>query len=281
MRNRQSFTMLVILISVIVISGCSTATTGTVNLGINGTAPGALSAASVSSSRSLVPRAVSTTLDLPVEYPAGTLVGTISFSDLRIVLKEFEIEQETAAMDDADFEFDGPFVVNLIDNTVNPDPGAVELPPGLYTQMKFKIDKIEGSDDEKDDAGAALVVSTDPLFDHSIYMTGTYTPTGGSAVPFTFTYDIDAEFELKTSSETAVGFDIEKGVQNDIIVAFRLNKWFSGINPAAFAADPAAFDEALKENIKHSVDYGKDEDSDGELDSSEDDDEDAEDGEDS
>jgi len=280
MRNIKSLSIIVSMMLAIAISACSTATTGTVNLGINGTAPGTLPAASISSSRSLLSRAV-TPLSLYVEYPAGTPVGTINFTDLRVVLKEFEIEQDIDGLDGVSFDFNGPFVVDLINNSVSPDPGTIELPPGIYTQMKFKIDRIEGSDDEKDDTGAALVASTDPLFSHSIYMTGTYTPTGGSAQSFTFTYDIDAEFELKTAAETAVGFDIAKGVQNDIIVAFRLNKWFVGIDPADFIAGTETVKEVLKENIKHSVDYGKDIDSDGELDSSEDDDPDTEDSEDS
>jgi hypothetical protein len=214
-------------------------------------------------------------LTVPVEYPAGTAVGEISFTTLKLVLKEFEIEQEVAGTSEVSFEFAGPYVVDLIGQTIDPDPGVVDLPGGVYTELKFKIDTIEG--DEVDAAGAQLVAGDDPLFGHSILIVGTFTPTSGTPVDFTFTYDLDAEFELKTVGEVAVGFDVTNGTQNSIIVAFRFHRWFDGIDPAAFAADPGAYVETLKTNIEASADYGKDVDDDGILSSAEDDDPDEED----
>jgi hypothetical protein len=62
---------------------------------------------------------------------------------------------------------------------------------------------------------------------------------------------------------------------SDIVIAFRVARWFDGIaDMADFAANPedGAYKEALKEAIKESADYGEDEDDDGVLESDEDDD---------
>ncbi|MFH2115750.1 MAG: hypothetical protein ABIJ86_14720 [Spirochaetota bacterium] len=264
----------------IALVSCGTAsilgsTPGT-NLIVNGTVPGALSARAVANRATGGDSTAS--VDIPVEYPSGTAVGIINLTIAKVVVKEIQFEQDGLADDAGEFEFNGPFIADLVANTLDPQPATTDLPSGTYTQVEFKIDKVEG--DEEDETGTTLVVDTDPLFGHSILLEGSYTPTGGVAVPFTYTFDIDAEFQLKGVGDTAVGFDITAGGVNDVIIAFRLNKWFTGRDPAAFAADPAAFSEDLKENIKQSADYGKDSDGDGILSSDEDDDPDSEDDED-
>lgn len=274
---KKTVTALIILsMSVFVLISCGPSA-GSTTLTVNGTVPGSLTA-SVALARSIAPRAVSQ-IDIPVEYPAGTSVGLISLTTARLVLKEFEIEQETVEDAEVEYEFNGPYVVDLLAGTMDPEPAPVDLPAGAYSQVKFKIDAVEGDEVDEED-GTQLVDNADPLFGHSILLGGTYTPSGGSAAAFEYTFDIDAEFELKAADETAVPFELSALGVNDIIVSFRLARWFDGMDPAAFAADPAAFSEALKENIKLSADYGKDEDGDGVLGSDEDDDSDTEDAED-
>ncbi len=263
-------------LATIALGACGTGSVLGTTLTVNGTTPGS-PLARVAGSRSLASRSLGW-VDIPVEYPAGTPVGIINLTTAKVVIKEMQIEQEGVTDALVDFEFNGPFVADLITNTLDPQPMVADLPAGIYAQIEFKIDKIEG--DETDERGAALVPNDDPLFGHSILLEGSYTPTGGAAIPFSYTFDVDAEFQLKAAGDTATGFEIAASGVNDIIIAFRLNKWFSGIDPAAFAADPAAFSEALKENIKLSADYGKDTDGDGVLSSAEDDDPDSEDAED-
>ena len=89
--------------------------------------------------------------------------------------------------------------------------------------------------DDQDDAGEPLVDETDPLFGNSIYLEGTYTgaSSGGPVTdaPFTLSFDLDEEFELSSAGETALGFVIDDGVLNPVIIAFRLARWFKGLNP--------------------------------------------------
>lgn len=261
------------LLAAFVLAGCPTdpPAAGT-SLSVQGTAPGALASMIGARSASIASRAVGDPIVIPV---AG---GDISLDTVRLVLKEFEIEKEGEDADGSSFEFAGPYVVDLIAGTIDPSPGNIDLAPGTYDEIKFKIDKIEG--DETDDTGSALLADTDPLFGHSILIEGSFTPTGLAAIPFSFVFDEDADFELKAPGDTAAGFAVTDTDASDIIIAFRLSKWFDGIDPALFAADPQAFADDLKDNIELSADYGKDADDDGVLGSDEDDDPDAEDTED-
>jgi len=188
---------------------------------------------------------------------------------VRLVLKEFEIEMVGVDADGLEFEMEGPYLVDLIQQTMDPVPAGLDLLPGTYDEIKFKIDKIEG--DEDDEVGTQLVAADDPLFGHSMILEGSFTPTAGSAIPFTYTYDGDAEFELAGGGE---GFAVSDTDVSSIIIAFRLARWFDGIDMTAFATSPddVAYKEALKENIKNSADFGEDDDDDGFLESDEDDD---------
>lgn len=247
-------------------AGCSTGGSsndtvdGNAVVTIQATAPGSLAA----SVRSASARAAGD----PLVF--GVTGGTLTLTTVRFVLKEFEIELVGEESDGTEIELEGPYVVDLIQETVDPAPGALDLLPGTYDEIKFKIDKIEGDEDDED--GTQLVAAGDPLFGHSMLIVGSFTPTAGVADDFTYTYDGDAEFELAGGGD---GFTVSDSDVSDIVIAFRVARWFDGIaDMADFAANPddGAYKEALKEAIKESADYGEDEDDDGVLESDEDDD---------
>ncbi len=261
---------------------------------------------------------------LPVQNAAGATIGTLTIDDARLALKEIKLklaEEEIEGREDSleleeeneSIKFPGPYVVELIHNTVSPPLDTITIPAGVYKEIELKLDKIEGDEDDED--GAPLVDAGDPLFGNSIYIEGTYTgATAGGAVtdlPFILSFELDEEFELTgldTSTgvaDSAVGMTIADllGV-NPIIVAFRMVQWFSFSNPETndkgldFSGlvvtettgggpqilldkdadgDNQDIRKVIKENIKESADYGKDEDADGDLDSDEDDDPDEDD----
>lgn len=257
----------VLAVSVLV-AGCNVdgaPVVGNAALSIQATAPGSLAASVAASSRSVAAIARAAGDPLVIDLADGSL----TLATVRLVLKEFEIEMVGVDADGLEFEMEGPYVVDLIQQTMDPVPAGLDLLPGTYDEIKFKIDKIEG--DEDDEVGTQLVAADDPLFGHSMILEGSFTPTAGSAIPFTYTYDGDAEFELAGGGE---GFAVSDTDVSSIIIAFRLARWFDGIDMTAFATSPddVAYKEALKENIKNSADFGEDDDDDGFLESDEDDD---------
>ena len=262
---------------------------------------------------------------LPVTDANGNPIGTLTIDDARLALKEIKLklaEEEIEGKEDSleleqendSIKYPGPYVVELIHNTVSPPLDTITIPAGVYKELELKLDKIEGDEDDED--GTQLVDSSDPLFGNSIYIAGTYTglTAGGevTGVPFILSYDFGEKFELTGltntgAADSAVGMTISDLGVNPIIVAFRMVQWFSFSNPETndkdldfsglvvtedgdglpqilldedAEGDNKEIRKVIKENIKESADYGKDEDGDGELGSDEDDDPDDDDGDD-
>lgn len=277
---------------------------GRTTLAIQGTRPAAQTGRTVTRARAL-----GDPIPIDVIGVNGTVTGVITLTEARIVLEEFEFESELEGDDgtedtEIEYEFEGPYLADLISNEVVPSLETIELPAGTYQEIKFKVHSIDGSED--DETGQTLVEPADPLYGNSIRLGGTYSGLTASGevtdVPFSMTLDLDESFELKAAGEQAVGFTIDPDTENDVIIAFRLAKWFRfddpETNPAGveFAStqpdggaialdfedsgDNGAVVEVIEDNIKASADYGKDDDHDGELESEEDDDPDEEDDED-
>lgn len=242
---------------------------------------------------------------IDVLSPAGTAVGGLELTTAKIVLDKIKIKMEagsTVALtddgaedeslengeseesDDAselEFEFAGPFIVDLLANTVTPDPGELMLPAGNYKEIVLSMHKIEDADAE-----ILQMDNTDPLFGKSFLVEGTFTPAVGSAVAVNMSYEFGEEFKLRGSK----GMDVTSAAVNNMVIAFRLAHWFkfdnAETNPDAVdfsslaSADitisedsddaAKAIRDVIKENLKVSADFGKDEDGDGELSNEED-----------
>ncbi|MGH1469288.1 MAG: hypothetical protein ACRBBP_10500 [Bdellovibrionales bacterium] len=295
MKKWIKYTMLIL------ISGCSgdntTAGNPLVALSVQATAPGDLSASSFSK---LSLNTNSILID--VKNSSGVTVGQLNIQSAKIAIKEIEFELESQqASEEVEFDFKGPFIVNLLENSISPEFPQVELVEGVYNEVKLKIDKIEG--DEVDSNGNPILSPADPLFGNSVVVSGLYTgPTSNqgnvSDMSFEMIFDFDDELELTGVGDTSVGFNLESGL-NRIILAFRTAKWLdfnnletneSGMEPAQLevvggaisltvssVGNNSSIRDVLYKNIKESLDYGKDADGDGVLERNEDDDPDSED----
>ena len=266
---------------------------GGVSLAIQGTPP-ASSSAGV--------RAVADPVVLPVNDLSGTEIGTVTLTEARVNLYQIELDQDDSEVDtpeeeeqaNSETEYTGPFVIDILNGTSDPELPYVELLPGTYNEIKLKLAKVE----------EGQLDSSDPLFGNSIYLEGTYSGpyAAGTAVdmPIYISIDDDTEFEL-TGTDTSEGFVIDEGVVNEIIIAARMVKWFAfnnsetNSNSVLFSnavssdsttivldsTENTTIYEVVLKNIKESADYGEDDDGDGYLESDEDDDPDTEDANDS
>ena len=278
---------------------------GAVTLQIQGTLMG-----TGGPSAAVVGRAAGDPLVIPVADVAGASIGTLTLTDARINLGEIELEQDDAEIDtdeetdqENEIEFDGPFVVDFIQDTVTPALPMIEMLPGTYDNIKLKLDTVES-----EDLATLGLDETDLLYGRSIYLAGSYTgETAGGQVtdaPFSLAFDFDEEFELSAGTATDIGLLVENGQLNPVIIAFRMAQWFAFDSPEtnsdllidftdlvvaagpAIVLDETSIDdnetirEIIKDNIEESADYGEDEDGSGELESDEDDDPDEEDADD-
>lgn len=265
-----------------------------VNLTIQGSLPTASSPG----------RASSDPISITITDETAGETGTLTLDDIRINVYQIELEQDLDDVDtdeeleqESEVEYTGPFVVDLLSGLITPELPYIELLPGTYDELKIKVARIEG--DETDADGNPLVDSSDPLYDNSIVLSGTYSgPISGETavdMDISISFDLDEEFILSSAN----GMSLDESMINEIIVAFRLNKWFhfhnSETNSSSIEFDSVVKEsygesgfrirlddnstddngliwEVIKKNIKESADFGEDSDEDGELDSDEDDD---------
>jgi hypothetical protein len=303
-KKKTIYTYLITLLTgFFLLAGCSVDSTGTVTtLDVQGTVPGTGATAGF-----IAPRALADATDIAVIAEDGiTELGIITLTEAWISLGEINFQAE-GVDSDLEIELEGPYIVDLLTNTVSPTLPDLDLTTGTYTEISMKIDHIDGTETETD-GETLLVDENDPIYGYTVYLKGTYTGSAGGAsytdIPFVLSYDIEKSIELSGSS-TSLGFTVDEGTFNPIIIAFRLNKWFNfnnsetnsdnfdftdliGItaNPGIIldlnaSGDNSSIREVIEKNITESADYGEDDNDDGDLDSDEDDDPDTEDDEDS
>jgi hypothetical protein len=215
--------------------------------------------------------------------PGSTTIGNalnsndIEYTVAKLVVSEIEFEQAVDCSVDDDgvdeseieFEYEGPFVVNLLTQKSYPSFDEIVIEKANYCKFKFKLDKLE------DDEIPSGVSSNDNIVDNSVYIEGTYQ----GSLPFVVKLDQDEEYEMV--SESASGLGLASGSLNTIFLVFDLSKLFEGIDDLASLDQDSGTvyidkdnnqDEydIIKENLKTFSNLRKDSDDDDELDEDDD-----------
>ena len=131
---------------------------------------------------------------------------------------------------------------------------TLQVPPGTYKEIEFKVHPVTG----EDPMGAAFRAANPDLDGLSIRVEGTY-----NGVPFVFTSNLDAEQELELQPNLVV----TEGTATNLTLQVDLSTWFKSaagevIDPAT--AGPGGVNaEVVKNNIKSSFRALEDEDKDG------------------
>lgn len=271
---------------------------GMSSLSFQGTTPNALSMSrGISSLHAAVEPVTLTVLNRD-----GSTAGTLKISDARLALKEIKIllanQTDAEAEDEGNIKFKGPYVVDLLANTVTPVPPSVRVEAGSYRRVEVKLHKVRG-DEENAEFGSA-VPSSDPLYGHSLYIAGTYSGQTADGqvtdMPFSLSLDDDEKFVMEGGSEALV---ISATEPNPVLVAFRMAKWvmfdngdvndknvdFAEVSPENSAIqldnDSSGTNQKIwqvfRAAFRQSADFGKDTNEDGVLQVGEDDDAEADD----
>lgn len=221
-------------------------------------------------------------------------LGTLTLSSAKIGLSEIKIKN-TDSTTESEANFEGPYLVDLLNNQTTPSFSNFLTSSDTYNQIKLKLDKIEAGDVTAN-PGLGLEPGND-FVGNSIRLVGSYsgsTQSGTvSSMPTILEFDFDEEFELNASSGKSL--DLTSADSRQVLVAFRLARWFSMTNTITNGAGldfsmvtpqsgqillnenssgtESQLRQVIKENIKKSADFGIDTNQDGILDSSEDTDE--------
>ena len=178
--------------------------------------------------------------DVPQAAVGGPLAvagsnGSLSITGIRVVVSKFKLRGVhdqpcvggTGSTDDSpdddagECEFQaGPLFLDLPLDGSQLTAATGTVPPGTYDRVRFRVKNLDLDDDDDDDANddddAAERARVTALFAQirsqfpdwpakaSMLVTGTFTPTGGSARPFTAYLRAEVRLELPISPPLAV-----------------------------------------------------------------------------
>ena len=155
--------------------------------------------------------------------------GTLSLTGIQVVLDKFQLRgvhdqpcvggagsNDDSGNDDAgECEFDaGPLFLDLPLDGSQLTVATGTLPVGTYDNVRFRVKNLDAGDDDANDdsddaAQAALFQQVRAQFADwpqkaSMRVTGTFTPTGGTARPFTAYLDAEVRLTLPISPPLTV-----------------------------------------------------------------------------
>ena len=190
----------------------------------------------------------------------------VELTNFQISIREVRLKQEAAILGEDSVDFDGPFVVNLLDAGASPVAqtiGDAEVPVGNYDGIRFVLHKDAATDP--------------PLTDRSVFIQGTV-DRGAGPEPFTMWHDTGENFDFFGPNPIVVD---ENGI-NNLMVDFKLvsiiesidfndaGGKLTDINPDSADNNNKTLADNLKDAIKAAADFGEDSDDDGNLSESED-----------
>lgn len=187
--------------------------------------------------------------------------GTLVLQDIRLIVSEIELERANATCvgeddDDDCEEFEGgPFLVNLLDGSAATVVNAV-IPAGTYTEFEFEVENLDA--DEDDDSSERQTIQSIltqmrqayPSFpsDASMVVHGTFTPTGGTARPFTVYFD--AEIEVEQEFATAFRVPEDGAITVNLMPATWFQSGTQVMNLAALDGQTVEFEAEFESGIK-------------------------------
>lgn len=190
--------------------------------------------------------------------------NTLIITSAQLVLRKIELKRQDAANLSCDVEPEpagcedfesGAALIDLPLGGVTNTQVTVDIPPGTYTEVEFKIHKVSSSDPQD-----STFRRLHPDFvNKSIRVQGTYNGTA-----FTYETDLDVEQELQFATPLVIS---DTTTSTNLTIRVVLANWFKSaggglLNPAT--ANVGQPNEGIvKENIKNSMKAFEDHDKDG------------------
>lgn len=159
-----------------------------------------------------------------------------------------EIERE-----DEDIEFEGVFVVDLLNGTSNPDFGIAVLAPGKYSEIEMEMEPVLEGD-------ITISIKATKVTDNV-----------EQAIEFTSNDDFELEIE------PAGGFYLTQGSLHQILMVIDLDALFTGVDFTSATADSdgvirinetsnSSLADIIENNLEDALEAGEDDDDDDEID---------------
>jgi len=183
----------------------------------------------------------------------GKTAAAVTITSARVIIDEIELE---SIFDDTlDFEFEQPFVQDLMAGSSNIyEIGTFQVPFGSYKEMEIEVDDLKAED-------GAVYTQNPELQDLSIRVEGYL--NGDTNNTFVFTSDLDEEQEREFNPLLIVD---ENSPSTSIVLTIDMDTWFMDGNGTPLDPGSPSNESIIENNIKNSIDVFEDEDDDGEKD---------------
>ena len=182
----------------------------------------------------------------------GNTAGFVTITSARVVIDEIELE--SIIEDSLDFEFEEPFVKDLLVGSNIHIIETIQVPFGSYKELEIEIDDLDQED------GVVFTQNPD-LQGLSILVKG-YLNDDPSQT-FVFTSDLDEEQEREFNPPLVLD---ENSPSNSLVLTIDLNTWFVDSNGNFLNPSIESNHSQIENNIKDSLEVFEDKDDDGEED---------------
>lgn len=164
-------------------------------------------------------------------------------------------DDENGDDDDDEIEFEGHFVVDLINGTSTPDFGIANIIPGVYEEIELEMEPIlEGG--------------------NTIFVLLEYLPDGATE-PYVIEYTNSEELEVEFERDS--GFRLDGGTLSQFLVLLDLDELFSGVDFSSADTDDdgtirinansnSSLAAKIRANLYKALDAGEDDDGDDDID---------------
>lgn len=192
----------------------------------------------------------------PTSNSLSKSVNSVTITSARVVIKE--IEFESSIEDSVDFEFEEPFVQDLVIDSTSHEIGIVQVPFGIYEEMEIEIDEL----DEED---GTTFLQNPELQNLSIRVEGFL--DGDPNNTFVFTSDLSEEQEREFNPPLVID---ETTPSTNVVLIIDMGMWFVDNTNSPLNPTLENHKSIIENNIKASLKVFEDDDDDGEEDEDDD-----------
>jgi hypothetical protein len=161
---------------------------------------------------------------LAVTDKNGRPAGQITLSSARIVLSDIVVRRDRTDVT-ARPSLAGPFVLDLITNTLAPQPDKLTLPEGTYKDIALNLYQKSGG---------------------SVQLIGTY--VNASQRTSTLRITLDAADQLSLMNDSSL-IQVTSGTNQQIAVTFKLDQWFNFTGKDADLSNATGQDILIEGNM--------------------------------
>jgi hypothetical protein len=185
---------------------------------------------------------------LKVTDKNGKAAGEITLDSVQLVLSDITLRRDSS--DIAAPKLTGPFVLDLMTNSITPQPEKLVLPEGTYKDFSLQLYKQSGA---------------------SVQLVGTYRQTFDRPSNLKITLDADDLISLGKEAQAKV-IEVTAGSYQQVAITFELDKWFNFSGQDADLSAPSGQDividataagesrklrDAFMNNVKAATDFDK------------------------